>query len=118
VPIFLNELSTDKRTVEKKGHDGRRYSGDIMNRTYHECLKLSHLARLQIPNLTLPFLIMHGELDQISLVSGADYLFENSGTDDNHKTKIILKSSMHHPIHEVPRISKQCLKKIQPHIRK
>lgn len=111
-PIFLSEITTDKNSLEKKANDGRRYSGAIMNKTSYECFRLTNAARLQIPMFKTPFLVIHGELDQISLVSGSNYLYEQSGTDENHKSILILKNCMHHPIHEAPQISKQCLRKI------
>jgi alpha-beta hydrolase superfamily lysophospholipase len=66
-----------------------------MNKTAVEFQKLNDAAKLCIPKISCPVLILHGAEDTLTLVKGADYVFDNVATDPKSKTRIIYDGLRH-----------------------
>ena len=71
-----------------------------MNKSAYELLKWITAVKKEIPNLTIPFLCLHGEADLIALPKGSLYLIEHSGTESSLKSISILPGLRHEMFHE------------------
>ena len=71
-----------------------------MNKTAYELIKWVTAAKQEIPNVTIPFLCLHGGADLIALPKGSAYLMEHSGTASSLKSISILPGLKHEIFHE------------------
>lgn len=92
----------------------------VSNKSAYEVLKLVDNSKLEIKNIKIPVLIIHGSIDQISLLEGGQYLYDNidnsnnsssndsNNSDNNNKDKnkqiIIIPEGKHELLHEVTEI--------------
>lgn len=66
-----------------------------MNKSAYELIKLVTAVKQEIPNITVPFLCLHGEKDLIALPKGSTYLMEHSGTAPSLKSINIFPGLRH-----------------------
>jgi len=63
--------------------DKRMGPNYVTNKSAYEVLKLVDNSKLEIKNIKIPVLIIHGSIDQISLLEGSQYLYDNIDNSNN-----------------------------------
>jgi len=101
-PIVFNEVTSWEHGREILLKDSRRYDGEIMNKTAYELIKFIIEVKKELPNLKVPFMCLHGSADTICLPKGSEYMMENTGTDKDQKSYILLPNLMHDVFNEIP----------------
>jgi alpha-beta hydrolase superfamily lysophospholipase len=71
-----------------------------MNKSAYELIKWISVIKEEIPNVTIPFMCLHGEKDIIALPGGSQYLLDNTGTAPSLKSLSILPDLRHEVYHE------------------
>jgi alpha-beta hydrolase superfamily lysophospholipase len=71
-----------------------------MNKSAYELIKWIPVVKEAIPNVTIPFMCLHGEKDVIALPRGSQYLLDNTGTPPSLKSLSILSDLKHEVYHE------------------
>lgn len=100
--------------------DKRMGPNYVSNKSAYEVLKLVDNSKLEIKNIKIPVLIIHGSIDQISLLEGSQYLYDNidnsnnsssdesnntnSSDKDKNKQLIVIPEGKHELLHEVTEI--------------
>ncbi len=109
-PISLEGITPDLREQAILLSDPLRYPNAIRNITAYEVSKMIEAAKLEIPNITVPFLCIHGTKDTLALVKGSQYLFDSAGTHADLKTIKIYEGYCHELFHEIPSVVEESLK--------
>ncbi len=94
-----DRLNTDPEIKRQFGRDHRTYHGPTRIRTAWEMMVAGEDARARLPQLTMPLLAMHGELDTLTMPRGTELLHANASSTD--KT-IRLWPGMKHEIFNEP----------------
>jgi len=122
-PLLQDEITSDSDDLIKLKKDKRMGPNYVSNKSAYEILKLLDNSKLEIKNIKIPILIIHGSIDQISLLEGSQYLYDNIdnssdgssdnnniGNDDNNNNKdknkqmIVIPEGKHELLHEVKEI--------------
>jgi len=86
MPLFpavsADTISSDPKTIRQYNEDPLVYRGAWRVGLAGEILDTSEALRGRVQELTLPLLVLHGEQDEISPVSGAKYVYENAASTD------------------------------------
>lgn len=91
-------FSRDKAVVEDMGKDPLVYQGKGPARTAAELLRAFDRIEEKMPQLTLPFLVMHGTADKLTNPEGSKLLVERAKSED--KTLKLYEGVFHDLLHE------------------
>jgi len=98
--LDLSVLSQDKKVVDRALNDPLVYKGKNRARLGAELLKATQKLPRQMPEITLPILIMHGTADRICNLEGSKMLYELASSKD----KVLrLYEGFYHEIFNEPR---------------
>jgi len=75
-------------------------------------MQLAHAAKMAVPSITIPFLAVHGKLDQLSQIQGSQYLHDHSGTDRRKKSLVFIDNCKHNPLLERPKICADIIEQV------
>lgn len=90
-----------------------------MNKTAYEGIQLNNLAKASIPNITVPFLAIHGRDDKVTLPSSSEYLYkESKSVPWTMRDLKIYEGCKHHILFEKGDYPAQCKAAIVEHIQK
>ena len=103
-PLLQSEITSDEKELIKLKNDKRMGPSNVSNKSAYEILKLVADAKVELPNVKVPFLVIHGDIDQISLIEGGQYLYDNAGTSGDNKQIIVIANGKHELLHEVTEI--------------
>jgi len=82
-PLLQEEITSDINDLMKLKKDKRMGPNYVTNKSAYEVLKLVDNSKLEIKNIKIPVLIIHGSIDQISLLEGSQYLYDNIDNSNN-----------------------------------
>lgn len=95
-PIDINGLTSDKNQIDILKLDPHRYASEVMNKTGYEVLKMSEAARNAVnKNIIMPIYIMHGDLDEICLPTGSEFIRNYAGTPLQYIDFYLIKNNLH-----------------------
>ncbi len=100
--IDSSVLSRDKRVIESYGNDPLVYRGKLTARLGIELLSLTHKLKIQMQQVKLPILILHGTEDKISCPEGASLVFRRVSSTD--KTLKFYQGFYHEILNEPDKI--------------
>ena len=103
-PLLQSEITSDEKELMKLKNDKRMGPSNVSNKSAYEILKLVADAKVELSNVKVPFLVIHGDIDQISLIEGGQYLYDNAGSSSNKKQIIVIANGKHELLHEVTEI--------------
>jgi len=119
-PLDQTEITSDINEFKKLKNDSRMGPSYVTNKSAYEILKLVKDSKLEIKNIKLPILIIHGDIDQISLLEGGQYLYDNitnntdtttttttnnnNNNNDLNKQLLVIPNGKHELLHEVKEI--------------
>jgi alpha-beta hydrolase superfamily lysophospholipase len=81
-PLSADALSTDPATIRDYDADPLNYRGSWRVGLAAELLNTADTLRARAAELTLPLLIMHGEQDEVTPISGAHYIYGHAASTD------------------------------------
>mmetsp|Transcript_9040 Transcript_9040/g.14996 ORF Transcript_9040/g.14996 Transcript_9040/m.14996 type:complete len:366 (+) Transcript_9040:52-1149(+) len=99
-PLVPAELTSNAEELDTNTKDPRMSAPIVANKSAYELVKLIAKAKEEIPNITVPFVCMHGSLDTVTLPQGSEHMYRHSGTDITRKSLHIIDSARHEPFHE------------------
>lgn len=85
LPVFqLDEelICRDQRIVQAYRDDPLVYSGKLPARTLWQILSAMRTLPAQVPELSLPLLLLHGGEDQLCPAAGSQLIYDRAGSDD------------------------------------
>ena len=80
--LDASAISQDQAVVDAYVNDPLVYRGKIRARTGAELIRTMKELAAQIPDISLPILVMHGAADQLSNPEGSKMLYELAGSKD------------------------------------
>ncbi|QDQ98133.1 alpha/beta hydrolase [Tomitella fengzijianii] len=95
VAVESDALSHDPTVGEDYRQDPLVFSGKLPARTAAELMTAVDAVQRRAPELRLPLLILHGELDTLAPPRGSQELFEKAVSTDKHRT---VYDGMYHEI--------------------
>ncbi|NQV41972.1 MAG: alpha/beta hydrolase [Candidatus Marinimicrobia bacterium] len=98
VKLDSSDISKDPEVVNAYDEDPLNYRGGVLARTGSELLKATKTITARSQVIDLPILIMHGDTDKLSDVSGSEMLYANVSSTD--KTLKIYKGLYHEILNE------------------
>jgi acylglycerol lipase len=108
-PIFSDSLTHNTSILHRIDVDPWHTSKWIMNKTAHEFLAMSLKARDLVPTLKIPFLVMHGEKDELILPKGSPFLYNFAGTVEADKKLIMYPCLKHELFNETEKEASECI---------
>lgn len=101
-PIAMGGLTNDINEQNILIHDPYRHHAPICNKTAYEVTLMIAEAKVTLPKLQLPCLIIHGEADTVALCTGSSFIFDNIGS--SYKKLKVFPGSKHEMFHEITTI--------------
>jgi alpha-beta hydrolase superfamily lysophospholipase len=114
--LWVEEVATNSKFIDKIKHDARTYNGVAMNKPGYELLCLIDDARAAVKNINVPFIAFHGQNDIVTFPSGSNYLMKYSSTPNHLKSFKLVPNCKHHTFHEVDSISIPAIEKYVTYI--
>jgi acylglycerol lipase len=100
VPIDDSTISRNDTVVAAYNSDPLVYRGRIRARLGAELINMMERSLpAQLPNITLPILIMHGSADRLSNIQGSSVVYETVGSSDK---KLKIYNGFYHEILNEP----------------
>ena len=99
-PIVPEDVTSNPEVIKELNEDPRRNKGFVTNKAGKELLRMIKVAKEEIPRITLPFLIIHGSDDEVTLREGSEYFFKNAGTDITLRRIHIFEGAKHEVTNE------------------
>ena len=100
-PIDINGITSDPKQRDIIQRDPLRVSGEILNCTAREVIKLLNCCKEEAPHINVPFLCVHGVDDTLALLEGAHWFMDNSETPPASKQLEAYAGLRHELFHEV-----------------
>ncbi len=97
--LAANCMSRDPKVVENYDNDPLNYRAGIPARTGLELIIAMRRIQIQMDNITLPIMVMHGSSDKVTNPDGSIDLYEAVGSND--KT-LKMYNGFYHEIHNEP----------------
>lgn len=103
-------ISRDKKQVEAYDIDELNYHGGV--RVSFGLQMMGAVARIEseIPSISWPFLLLHGDADMLCHIRGSKMLYENSASSD--KKFKVYEGGYHALHHDLPEVAESVLKEV------
>lgn len=100
-PGGMDILTRDTEMVKRAENDPLMYKGWTRTRIAKYILDTGEMIQERASEITMPILIMHGEDDELTPISGSNIMYERVGSKD--KTLKIWENMLHEIMNEVER---------------
>lgn len=103
-------ISRDKRQVEAYDTDELNYHGGLRISFGMQLMAAVDRIEREIPSISWPFLLLHGDTDKLCDIRGSRMMYENSSSTDK---KIKIYEGGYHALHhDLPEVAKSVLKEV------
>ena len=80
--VDINHITRDKSFLEPLRTDKLRWNGGTKARLGWVLLQNCEIAQNNLPNLTIPLMVLQGEKDKLVVPAGAKMIYENASSAD------------------------------------
>lgn len=109
-PVDPSQLSRDPVQVEKYANDPLVWHEGLKAKWTAEILEAMNDIQKNVSKITLPYLLVHGDDDQVVLIDGSHFLQQHSSSTD--KTFKVYEGGRHELLKEIQELSSKVLQDI------
>ncbi|XP_008411427.1 monoglyceride lipase isoform X3 [Poecilia reticulata] len=103
-------VSRDKTQVEAYDNDELNYHGRLRVSFGIQLMAAAERIEREIPSISWPFLLLHGDADKLCDIRGSKMMYENAASSDKKLT--IFEGGYHALHHDLPEVAETVLKDV------